>query len=80
MPIYEYNCDKCAHHFEVLIRNNGDVPDRCPKCGKGKPVKALSAFAVAAATHKHGDAMPCAHCPSAAPGGGCASGACHFDD
>ena len=33
MPLYEYECDACGHHFEV-IRKFSDAPlDRCPKCG-----------------------------------------------
>ena len=39
MPLYEYQCDKCAHRFEV-IQKFSDVPiDVCPKCGG--PVKKL---------------------------------------
>jgi putative FmdB family regulatory protein len=39
MPLYEYQCDKCAHRFEV-IQKYADAPiDVCPKCGG--PVKKL---------------------------------------
>ncbi len=79
MPIYEYNCGKCGHHFEVLVRTKADLPGKCPKCGVGKPVKAFSAFAVAVA-HNHGGSLPCSHCPSATDDGGCASGSCPMDD
>jgi putative FmdB family regulatory protein len=75
MPIYEYNCEECGHHFDVLIRNKSDYPKECPKCHTGKPVKAFSSFAVGAShagahSHEH-----CASCPSAAAGG-CPSGGC----
>ncbi|NCC52195.1 MAG: zinc ribbon domain-containing protein [Spartobacteria bacterium] len=35
MPTYEYECQKCGHHFE-LFQNMSDEPvKRCPEC-KGK--------------------------------------------
>ena len=78
MPIYEYSCRKCGHEFEVLIRSKTDLPGKCPKCGTAKPVKQLSAFAVAVhAGHDHSEA--CASCP-AADSGGCPGGSCGMDD
>jgi putative FmdB family regulatory protein len=33
MPLYEYQCDACAHRFEV-IRKFSDPPlEACPQCG-----------------------------------------------
>ena len=67
MPIYEFECNKCSHRFEVLIRNaTRDMPKACPKCNKGQPVKVFSAFSVAAASSPQGAA--CEACPST---GGC---------
>jgi putative FmdB family regulatory protein len=41
MPIYEYRCDKCGAHLEVIQRM-GDKPlTRCTKC-KGKLQKVVS--------------------------------------
>ncbi len=41
MPIYEYVCEKCGSHLEVMQRV-GDAPlKRCQKC-KGKLEKLLS--------------------------------------
>jgi putative FmdB family regulatory protein len=32
MPTYEYECQKCGHHFE-LVQSMKDAPKRtCPKC------------------------------------------------
>ena len=32
MPTYEYECQKCQHHFEV-VQSMRDAPKRtCPKC------------------------------------------------
>ena len=72
MPIYEYGCKKCGAQFEILIRNDGDLPKRCPECGEPKPTKQFSAFAVAA-SHGKDDTPFCETCPTARS---CPSGAC----
>ncbi len=41
MPIYEYSCDSCGHEFEELVR--GDEQPACPKCGKKKLQRQMSA-------------------------------------
>ena len=45
MPIYEYQCEKCGAHLEVLQRM-GDKPlTRCTKCkGKVQKVVSMSSF------------------------------------
>ena len=74
MPIYEYLCRSCGHEFEVLIRTAADAPAACPACRKGKPVKALSSFAVPSATFRKAAAR-CGACQSS--GSSCASeGSC----
>ena len=45
MPLYDYECVKCAHVFEVfhkLSEEGTDFP--CPKCGAGKSRKLVSQF------------------------------------
>jgi len=32
MPLYEYQCDKCAHRFEVIQKYSDAHIDTCPKC------------------------------------------------
>ena len=45
MPLYEYQCDQCAHRFEV-IQKYSDAPIAvCPKCG-GPVQKLLSSPAI----------------------------------
>ncbi len=45
MPLYEYECEACAHRFEV-IRKFSDPPlEECPSCG-GKVRKLLSSPAI----------------------------------
>jgi putative FmdB family regulatory protein len=46
MPIYEYRCESCESHFDVLQRAGEEKKDlRCPKCGHEKVEKQFSAFA-----------------------------------
>lgn len=32
MPIYEYECEKCCHHFEVMQSFNDEPIHDCPVC------------------------------------------------
>jgi len=41
MPIYEYLCQKCGEHLEVLQKMSDKPLSRCPKC-RGKLEKMLS--------------------------------------
>jgi putative FmdB family regulatory protein len=44
MPLYEYECRRCHHHFETLVRR-GDAP-ACPSCQSGDLERTVSQFAV----------------------------------
>ena len=33
MPLYEYQCDVCAHRFEVIQKFSDAPIEACPKCG-----------------------------------------------
>jgi len=33
MPLYEYQCDKCGHRFEVIQKFSDRPKKKCPKCG-----------------------------------------------
>jgi putative FmdB family regulatory protein len=33
MPLYEYECDACAHRFEVIQKFSDPPADTCPSCG-----------------------------------------------
>ena len=46
MPIFEYICKECEHHFEALVYGNEKAA--CPKCQSNKLVPQLSVFAVSA--------------------------------
>jgi len=47
MPLFEYECRACGHHFEYLTRD-GRSP-ACPSCEGEDLQKLLSVFAVGAA-------------------------------
>ena len=33
MPLYEYQCDACAHRFELIQKFSDPPPASCPRCG-----------------------------------------------
>ena len=45
MPLYEYQCDTCAHRFEVIQKYSDAPVEVCPKCG-GHVSKLLSSPAI----------------------------------
>jgi putative FmdB family regulatory protein len=45
MPLYEYQCDACAHRFEVIQKFSDAPLTTCPKCG-GPVRKLLSSPAI----------------------------------
>jgi len=46
MPIYEYICQTCDTHFELLrSMSQADSPAECPHCQEGKGRRAPSRFA-----------------------------------
>ena len=46
MPIFEYACKECHHHFEALVY--GSQKAECPKCHSKKLAPQLSVFAATA--------------------------------
>jgi len=55
MPLYEYECRSCHHHFELLVRESTEL--QCPACHGQELEKQLSVFAVSAPAGDRG-AMP----------------------
>ena len=45
MPLYEYQCDQCAHRFEVIQKFSDPPIEVCPRCG-GQVRKLLSSPAI----------------------------------
>ncbi|MDH4266393.1 MAG: zinc ribbon domain-containing protein [Deltaproteobacteria bacterium] len=45
MPIYEYQCSKCAHRFEMIHGVTEKEPKiLCPKCGDSRIQRMISSF------------------------------------
>lgn len=43
MPIYEYQCSGCNHHFDMIQKMN-DLPlTTCPQCAEDKVIRLVSA-------------------------------------
>jgi putative FmdB family regulatory protein len=45
VPLYEYQCKKCGHRFERILKFSDPPLKKCPECG-GKVQQLLSAPAV----------------------------------
>ncbi len=61
MPLFEYECRGCGHHFEFLTRE-GQEP-ACPACDGRTLQKLLSVFAVnTAGGGKAADRLPASPC------------------
>lgn len=45
MPLYEYECPKCHHRFELIEKNTAPETHKCPKCG-AKAQRLLAAPAI----------------------------------
>ena len=66
MPIYEYECDRCACRFELKRSFSDDTPVSCPECGGGaqrifSPVPIIfkgSGFYVTDHRGNHGHSAP----------------------
>ncbi len=43
MPIYEYECTSCHHHFDLIQKINDQPPTECPQCHKDKVMRLISA-------------------------------------
>ncbi len=74
MPLFEYACRTCGHHFEYLTRA-GQTP-HCPSCEGSELEKQLSVFAVSTAGSATGslassDVAPCGSCGDPRGPGAC---------
>ncbi|HJU43916.1 MAG TPA: zinc ribbon domain-containing protein [Vicinamibacterales bacterium] len=74
MPLFEYRCDGCDHHFELLVRQSTKL--ECPKCASTQVTKQLSVFAVSVpsggASREFGPA-PCGSCGDPRGPGSCSN-------
>lgn len=43
MPIYEYQCTNCHHHFDLMQKISDEPVKQCPECHKDTVIKLISA-------------------------------------
>ncbi|MHB8773378.1 MAG: FmdB family zinc ribbon protein [Syntrophales bacterium] len=43
MPLYDYECTRCAHRFEMIMKIDADAP-ACPRCGSQETKRRIAAF------------------------------------
>ena len=73
MPIFEYICQDCDHHFEAIVL--GHKKPACPKCEGRKLEQQISKFAVSgsekSAPSDDMAASPCGACGDPRGPGAC---------
>ncbi|MCC6202696.1 MAG: zinc ribbon domain-containing protein [Gammaproteobacteria bacterium] len=42
MPIYEYSCNACGHHLEIMQKVSDPLATDCPACGRAELRKLIS--------------------------------------
>jgi len=72
MPIFEFVCGECQHHFEALLY--GQQKPECPKCHATKLERQLSVFAVGAKGASASPTGACGACGDARGPGACSLG------
>lgn len=74
MPIFEYICNDCQHHFEAVVFGKNKAT--CPKCESKSLAPQLSVFAVASkgASSSPAASGPCGSCGDPRGAGACAMG------
>ena len=55
MPLYEYECEKCDHQFEMLVFTGDKV--ECPECTSPKVTQRLSGSSLPVSSC--GEGPPC---------------------
>jgi putative FmdB family regulatory protein len=70
MPIFEYVCESCGHHFEAIVM--GSQKASCPKCNAHELQQQMSKFAAHSKSSSN-------NTPPCASGGGCCGGGCNMN-
>ncbi len=76
MPVYQYECRKCAHPFEELVAAS-DAPPPCPSCAAPDADRVLSVVTVGRSPAA-AQALARSFSDTKGAGGGC--GACGHPD
>ena len=72
MPILEYICEQCSHHFETIVL--GSKEPQCPACQSTQLERRLSVFAVGGSRNTlmdEGAGGPCGACGDPRGPGAC---------
>jgi putative FmdB family regulatory protein len=71
MPIFEYVCNHCQHHFETVVL--GKQKPSCPKCESKSLAAQLSVFAVSTKSASRSPSAPgaCGRCGDPRGPGAC---------
>ena len=48
MPLFEFECNACKHHFEELVLSSSKTVEECPKCHEKDVRKLVSAGSIRA--------------------------------
>ncbi len=43
MAIYEVQCTKCEHVWEIIQKYEDPLPEKCPECDDGPIIRLMSA-------------------------------------
>ncbi|HTQ36427.1 MAG TPA: zinc ribbon domain-containing protein [Steroidobacteraceae bacterium] len=55
MPIYDYQCRRCGHRFEQLVK--ADESPACPACGASDPQRQFPSSAAVSTARTRGRAL-----------------------
>ncbi len=67
MPIFEFECPRCEHRFDDLLRSSTAPNPPCPKCKCVRTQRLMSTFAMGGRSssesgHSHGGSCSCSGC------------------
>jgi putative FmdB family regulatory protein len=72
VPIFEFECPRCNHRFDDLLRSSSAKNPPCPKCKCVKTQRLMSTFSMGGCASEGGHSHGGGSCSC----GGCSSGSC----
>ena len=76
MPIFEFECPRCEHRFDDLLRSSTAKNPPCPKCKCARTQRLMSTFAMGGSSSSE-SSCGCGHSHSSGSScSGCSSGSC----
>ena len=83
MPIFEYQCSKCQHTYEIFHKSDSNSEKiTCPECNSNEYKKLISSFSSISGGSSDFSDNPCASgsCGYNPYSAGCNSGMCGLDN